>query len=80
MPFHKENSALISFLAQVNHPGDWTILNLRYAAIVNFVNMIHIDNVNNFLFPFSLVNIPNLTVKINLSKNIICLTKIPLNI
>ena len=53
MPFHKENSALISFLAQVNHPGDWTILNLRYAAIVNFVNMIHIDNVNNFLFPFS---------------------------
>ena len=53
MHFHKENSALFSFLAQVNHPGEWKCVNLRYAAIVNFVNMIQIDNVNNFLFPFS---------------------------
>ena len=49
MPKHKTQSALLSFLSQVNDCGEWTIENLKYAGIVNFCNMITSDKVNSKL-------------------------------
>ena len=66
IPYNKEYSALISLLCQVNNPGDWQLSNLRYAAIVNFVNMLQIDNVNKFLFFFFLSQYHHIII--NLSK------------
>ena len=66
IPYNKEYSALISLPSQVNNPGDWQLSNLRYAGIVNVVNMLQIDNVNKFLFFFFLSKYHNIII--NLSK------------
>ena len=65
MPKHKTQSALLSFLSQVNDPGDWGIDNLRYAGVVNFCNMIT-DKVNQKLTSKAacLVYIHNLCINI----------------
>ena len=47
MPKHKSDSAIVAFLAQVNSPGDWDVINIRYATILNFTQMILNDKVNN---------------------------------
>ena len=44
---HKSDSAIVAFLAQVNSPGDWDVITIRYATIVNFTQMILNDKVNN---------------------------------
>ena len=72
MPKHKTQSALLSFLSQVNDPGDWDIDNLRYAGVVNFCNMITTDKVNQKLTiskAACLVYIHNLCINI-ITKNI----------
>ena len=47
MSKHKSDSTIVAFLAQVNDPGEWDVINIRYAAILNFTQMILNDKVNN---------------------------------
>ena len=67
IPFHKEYSALIGFMCQINNSGEWKLVNLRYARIVNFVNMLQIENVNGFTFSLPQVKYMKYLVKILLT-------------